>query len=715
MSVMYIFALSPVKYIQERSKGLFAMQQKYDALILAGGKGKRLMPLTERQPKPMLPVMNIPVIEHIYRSLAENGCKRVAVAVCHLADELTATGGDTELAIGFFKEESPLGSAGAVKAIANEMCDTFTILCGDAIIDIDLKKHIAEHKKHGGITVLLSHSDTPYDYGTVLLDGDRIKGFAEKPSISDTVTALVSTGIYIVDKYITDYIPSGVVFDMANDLLPLLQSKGVTVYGAVADGEWIDIGNINDYYSCNMRFSGGRSVIDPTAIISDGARTERSIVMRGAKIGDSVINGAIICRNAVIEDGCNIGRGCIVGEGTVLQKGTILTDGVYLAGGRVIGCGSVVSKDWIFGEATAKRFDDDGICVHLDCASALRLGRALSVLGSPARIGVMSITEHSRTADCISLGASEAGCHTVRFAHSQMPVARFCAERYDCDCLAYCVGDDRIFLLGKGGIRLSAAKQKEIIRAIDSACPAEAVEKSILHFDPTNEYTSFLQSSAESLSGAFLPFTEKNDICRILIRASEKLGAETALRQYGYTISADGKSASYRDEAGRTLSYWQLVLLASMSKSEVFLPRETPVSVERYLRSQGTKVNIYNDSESVARTNAYSTPFVNDAALLVLMVEKYLLATGMTAAEAKAKVPEIFVVTKLVNADRRDALYRIDELSKAFGDIKRGVRINYRGGSVAIYPEQSGFRIFAEAVSSEIASELCDLTERRLK
>lgn len=715
MSVMYIFALSPVKYIQERSKGLFAMQQKYDALILAGGKGKRLMPLTERQPKPMLPVMNIPVIEHIYRSLAENGCKRVAVAVCHLADELTATGGDTELAIGFFKEESPLGSAGAVKAIANEMCDTFTVLCGDAIIDIDLKKHIAEHKKHGGITVLLSHSDTPYDYGTVLLDGDRIKGFAEKPSISDTVTALVSTGIYIVDKYITDYIPSGVVFDMANDLLPLLQSKGVTVYGAVADGEWIDIGNINDYYSCNMRFSGGRPVIDPTAIISDGARTERSIVMRGAKIGDSVIDGAIICRNAVIEDGCNIGRGCIVGEGTVLKKGTILTDGVYLAGGRVIGCGSVVSKDWIFGEATAKRFDDDGICVHLDCASALRLGRALSVLGSPARIGVMSITEHSRTADCISLGASEAGCHTVRFAHSQMPVARFCAERYDCDCLAYCVGDDRIFLLGKGGIRLSATKQKEIIRAIDSACPAEAVEKSILHFDPTNEYTSFLQSSAESLSGAFLPFTEKNDICRILIRASEKLGAETALRQYGYTISADGKSASYRDEAGRTLSYWQLVLLASMSKSEVFLPRETPVSVERYLRSQGTKVNIYNDSESVARANAYSTPFVNDAALLVLMVEKYLLATGMTAAEAKAKVPEIFVVTKLVNADRRDALYRIDELSKAFGDIKRGVRINYRGGSVAIYPEQSGFRIFAEAVSSEIASELCDLTERRLK
>lgn len=715
MSVMYIFALSPVKYIQERSKGLFAMQQKYDALILAGGKGKRLMPLTERQPKPMLPVMNIPVIEHIYRSLAENGCKRVAVAVCHLADELTATGGDTELAIGFFKEESPLGSAGAVKAIANEMCDTFTVLCGDAIIDIDLKKHIAEHKKHGGITVLLSHSDTPYDYGTVLLDGDRIKGFAEKPSISDTVTVLVSTGIYIVDKYITDYIPSGVVFDMANDLLPLLQSKGVTVYGAVADGEWIDIGNINDYYSCNMRFSGGRSVIDPTAIISDGARTERSIVMRGAKIGDSVIAGAIICRNAVIEDGCNIGRGCIVGEGTVLKKGTILTDGVYLAGGRVIGCGSVVSKDWIFGEATAKRFDDDGICVHLDCASALRLGRALSVLGSPARIGVMSITEHSRTADCISLGASEAGCHTVRFAHSQMPVARFCAERYDCDCLAYCVGDDRIFLLGKGGIRLSATKQKEIIRAIDSACPAEAVEKSILHFDPTNEYTSFLQSSAESLSGAFLPFTEKNDICRILIRASEKLGAETALRQYGYTISADGKSASYRDEAGRTLSYWQLVLLASMSKSEVFLPRETPVSVERYLRSQGTKVNIYNDSESVARANAYSTPFVNDAALLVLMVEKYLLATGMTAAEAKAKVPEIFVVTKLVNADRRDALYRIDELSKAFGDIKRGVRINYRGGSVAIYPEQSGFRIFAEAVSSEIASELCDLTERRLK
>lgn len=691
------------------------MQQKFDAVILAGGKGTRLMPLTEKMPKPMLPVMGVPVIERLYRTLEQNGYEAAAVTVCHLADSITHTGGDTKLKLKFFKEDVPLGSAGAVRAIIDELCDTVTVLCGDAVVDIDLKKAKQQHMRHGGITLLLARTASPFEYGTVLLDGDKIKGFTEKPSLTDTLTDLISTGIYIIDKDILMRIPEKEKFDFALDLFPLLQKENIPLYGLETDGIWMDIGSIGDYYSCNMRLSEGVSVTDGSAEISNRAEIRRSVIMSGAKIGDSVVDGAIICRNVSVGDGCVIPSGCVIGEGTVLQSGVTLSKGLHLEGGMIIRKGSVLSKDWCFGEASGRIFDDDGVCTRLDCASAVRLGRALSVLGRPAKIGVMSLHDVDRISDSISLGAAEAGCEVIRFKPSFLPVARFAADEYGCDCLAYCISDDRIFLLGKGGIRLSSVKMKQVVHAVNA--PLHVSETgSISDINPLDAYARYLQGQVGSLEGVLLPLTQKNAFCSLLSPIAMSLGAECAARQYGYTFSDDGEKASFRDEDGRTLSYWQLVILASMSRQKVSLPRETPVSVERALRSQGIAVHIYNDSESEARNSAMNASYVYDAALLALLAEKQLLTSGMTAAEAKSRLPEIFVVTRTVEGDSRDSISRIDELSRTFGDITRGVRINYRGGSVAVYPGAGGgFKIFAEAVSSEIANELCDLTERRLK
>ncbi len=692
------------------------MQQKFDAVILAGGKGTRLMPLTQNEPKPLLTVMGIPVIERLYRSLEQNGYQSAAVTVCHLADRIIATGGDTNLKLGFFKEDVPLGSAGSVRAIVDELCDTVTVLCGDAVIDADLKKAKQAHKEHGGITLLLTRTQSPFEYGTVLLDGNKIKGFIEKPSWTDTLTDVISTGIYIVDRDILMRIPKGQKFDFASDLFPLLQKEGISLYGEMLDGVWMDIGSISDYYACNMRLSEGASVIDDSVSVSRRAEISRSVIMSGVNIGESTVDGAIICKNVSIGDGCTVPSGCVIGEGTVLQNGVTLAKGLHLEGGMIIRKGSVISKDWCFGEASGRIFDDDGICAPLDCASAVRLGRALSVLGRPAKIGIMSLHDADRLADSISLGAAEAGCETVRFKPSFLPVARFAADEYACDCLAYCAAPDRIYLLGKGGIRLSAIKMKQVIHAINAPLHTPSETSAVTQQNPLDAYARYLQGQTGSLDGVLLPVTQKNAFISLLAPIAESLGAECAVRQYGYTLSEDGQKASFRDEDGRTLSYWQLVILASMSRQKVSLPRETPVSVERALRSQGIAVHIYNDSESEARNEAMNASFINDAALLVLSAEKQLLNSGMTAAEARSRLPEIYVVTRTIEGDGENSITRIDELSRTFGDITRGIRINYRGGSVAIYPGAGGgFKIFAEAVSSEMASELCDLTERRLK
>lgn len=692
------------------------MEQRFEAVILAGGKGTRLLPLTEHMPKPLLPVMGVPVIERLYRTLERNGYTSAAVTVCHLAEQVTATGKGSKLQIGFFKEQAPLGSAGSVRAIADRLCDTVTVLCGDAVVDIDLSKALSEHKKHGGVTLILTRTDSPFEYGTVLMsEGGRIKGILEKPSLSDTFTDLISTGIYILDRSVIEKLPKGEPADFATDLFPMLLKNRVPLYGCVADGIWNDIGNIRDYYACNMRISEGRSVIDATAEVSPNASVSRSVIMQGAKIGESTVTGAIICRNAVIGDGCVIPEGCVVGEGTELQNGTLLQKGLLLEGGIVVRKGSVLHSDRCFGEPVSKMFDDDGICVAQSCASAVRLGRALSVLGSPAKIGVMSAVQGDSIAECIAMGCAEAGADVTVLQPSYMPTARFAAEKYSLDCLAYCLPHERIFLLGKGGIRLSSAAMKKVMHAYNTP-PHICGDGSITRKDASDEYISHLCACSARLDGVLLPLTEKNATCLPLIAAAERLGASVAVRSYGYTLSEDGGTASFVDEDGGVLSYWQAVLLAASGEKSVCLPRDTPVSVERFLRAQGITVGIYNDCDSETRRNAFASSFVHDAALLVLMTESRLLSSGMTASEARSRLPEIHVVTRFLEGDGNNCASRMDELSREFGDMTRGVRINYRGGSVAVYPGAGGgFKIFAEAVSSEIASELCDLTEKRLK
>jgi UTP-glucose-1-phosphate uridylyltransferase len=201
------------------------------AVIMAGGAGSRLRPLTSNQPKPMVPVANRPLMEHIVRLLKRHGFTDIVVTVQFLASLVRnyfGTGEDLGVAMSYATEEFPLGTAGSVKNAASALDETFLVISGDALTDIDLGKAVAFHHEKGAMaTIVLSRQPNPLEYGIVVTDDSgRIERFLEKPGWGQVFTDAVNTGIYVLDPGIFDHIPDGEPSDFSQDIFPKLLEAG---------------------------------------------------------------------------------------------------------------------------------------------------------------------------------------------------------------------------------------------------------------------------------------------------------------------------------------------------------------------------------------------------------------------------------------------------------------------------------------------------------
>jgi len=240
-------------------------------MILAAGKGTRVQPLTNSTPKPMLPILDVPVMELIILKLKANGFNEIVINTSYLSEVIEAyfkDGSQLGVSISYsFEGEvmngvrhgSAIGSAAGMRKIQNEKSffdDTFMVICGDAIIDADLSKAVAIHKQSGGISSMLL-KEVPMEsvdkYGVVELDTiNRIISFQEKPEVKDARSNLVNTGIYIFEPEIFSHIPHDGNYDIGADLFPKLVQKNMPLYGINLPFQWIDIGTIEDYYQANM-------------------------------------------------------------------------------------------------------------------------------------------------------------------------------------------------------------------------------------------------------------------------------------------------------------------------------------------------------------------------------------------------------------------------------------------------------------------------------
>ncbi|MGZ4371083.1 MAG: sugar phosphate nucleotidyltransferase, partial [Gaiellaceae bacterium] len=227
------------------------------AVVMAGGEGTRLRPLTSNQPKPMVPVVGKPCMEHILELLRDHGLTDVIVTVAFLPQAIRSYFGDGEtlgLQIGYSVEESPLGTAGSVKLAAKQLDETFLVISGDALCDVDLGKLIAFHKEKGAaVTIGLKAVDNPLEFGIVVTDEEgRIERFFEKPSWGQVFSDTINTGIYVLEPEVLKHVPTDRPFDFSKELFPYLLEMGRPLYGYVMDGYWQDIGNLDQFRQANF-------------------------------------------------------------------------------------------------------------------------------------------------------------------------------------------------------------------------------------------------------------------------------------------------------------------------------------------------------------------------------------------------------------------------------------------------------------------------------
>lgn len=301
------------------------------AIILAGGKGTRLRPLTTHLPKPMVPLLNRPCMEYSIKLLKKHGITDIGVTIQYLGDEIKDYFGDGSkwgVSIQYFEETMPLGTAGGVKNAEGFLDERFLVISGDALTDFDLTRAIRFHEeKQAMVTMLMKEVDDPTEYGVIMSDeAGRISRFLEKPSWNQVFSNTVNTGIYILEPEIFSCYERNVVFDFSKDLFPLLLESDKPLYGINLDGYWSDIGSLQAYRNTQFDMLDGKVKVELQAQeITPGIFAETDITIEnGAELEGPVYIGT----NSVISSQVKLGSYTIIGSHNWLQRGAVIQESI---------------------------------------------------------------------------------------------------------------------------------------------------------------------------------------------------------------------------------------------------------------------------------------------------------------------------------------------------------------------------------------------------
>lgn len=290
------------------------------AVLMAGGSGTRLRPLTCDLPKPMVPILNRPIAEHIINLLKRHNITEVVATLHYLPDVMRdyfQDGSDFGVQMTYaVEEDQPLGTAGCVKNIAELLDETFLVISGDSVTDFDLTAAIEFHKRHKSkATLILTRVPNPVEFGVVITDEQmRIRRFLEKPSASEIFSDTVNTGTYILEPSVLEYLPVNEECDFSKDLFPLLLEKDEPMYGYIADGYWCDVGHLDAYREA--QYDGLKK-----AVLLDYAYEEK-------KPGIWIGQNTFIEPSAKIEAPALIGSNCRIGQRVHIEAGTVIGDNV---------------------------------------------------------------------------------------------------------------------------------------------------------------------------------------------------------------------------------------------------------------------------------------------------------------------------------------------------------------------------------------------------
>lgn len=354
------------------------------AMILAAGKGTRVRPITHTIPKPMIPILQKPVMEFLLELLRKHGFDQIMVNVSHLAEEIESYFRDGQrfgVQIAYSFEGNivdgdlvgkALGSAGGLKKIQEFnpfFDDTFVVLCGDALIDLDLTTAVKLHREKGAIATIVTKTvprELVSSYGVVVTDDDgKILTFQEKPPVEEALSTEINTGIYIFEPEVIDYIPSGQEYDLGGDLFPKLVENGLPFYAVNMDFEWVDIGKVPDYWQAirGVLSREIKNVQIPGIEVKPGVYTGINVAVNWNKVD---IEGPVYIGGMTrIEDGVKIIGPSMIGPSCLICSGAVVDNSVIFEYSR-LGPGACLVDKLVFGRYCV---DKTGAAIDVQAAA----------------------------------------------------------------------------------------------------------------------------------------------------------------------------------------------------------------------------------------------------------------------------------------------------------------------------------------------------------
>ncbi|WP_431062424.1 sugar phosphate nucleotidyltransferase [Methanobacterium sp.] len=357
---------------------------------MAGGKGNRIRPLTLSRPKPLIPIANRPMIEYIIEKLKISGYNDIVVTLSYLKNQIKSLleKDYPELNINYSVEKQPLGTAGGVKNAGKYIDDTFFVLSGDVLVDMDLNELLHFHKKNKALaTMLLTPVDNPSHFGIAVLDdNNQIIKFLEKPSPQEVFSKIANTGTYILEPEIFDYIDTKKSeVDFSQDVFPQLIEEHARIYGYVLKSYWNDVGRPKTYLQANYDVLNKKTGYEPSGKkLKEGVGRLGDIwIGKNVEIDEKVriIGPVAIGDSSVIERGCTLGKNTVIGENTYLEKSSTIK-------GSVIFPDSTIKASSCLKECIV----DSGCCVEK--GSFIERG---AILGSSVQLGSFSRVRSKRT------------------------------------------------------------------------------------------------------------------------------------------------------------------------------------------------------------------------------------------------------------------------------------------------------------------------------
>ncbi|MTI94297.1 MAG: nucleotidyl transferase [Firmicutes bacterium] len=460
---------------------------------MAGGKGTRLRPLTCDIPKPMVPVVNKPVMEYAVDLLKRHGLTEIAVTTAYLPEVISDyfdDGSAHSVRMKYFYEEEPLGTGGSVRNASEFLDTTFVVISGDALTDLDISSAMEfHHQRQSRATLVLKREPVPLEYGVVITDDEgRIIRFLEKPSWGEVFSDTINTGIYILEPEVLEYFPRGENFDFSKDLFPKLLADGVPIFGYVTDSYWCDIGDLRSYRQAQFDVLTGKvraeipgeqiepgiwlghnvsigrnaefqapvfigdncqigddvrisphTIINSNCQVEDRATLKQSVLWRNARVGvGAELRGATVCKGAAVGAGAVILENAVLGDKSILRDRALVKPDVKIWPEKDIEAGARVSANLVWGTRARKtlfgRRDIHGkLNVDITPELITRLGAAFATTCPPdsaLMLGVDNSTAGQALAGALAAGALASGIAVQSARNIAAPVTRFAAKHY---------------------------------------------------------------------------------------------------------------------------------------------------------------------------------------------------------------------------------------------------------------------------------------------